>query len=566
MDITPEIKGSVIKTLVNQGHDPDQIDKDLSGLSPDEQNQFFQATATKFGIGSPAKAPETKSATPTETGPWEAGALGLGRGFTGGLLKYPAAALASAIEHVPYSEATGLWDKMNATALKEHPAAYLGGDIAGTVSPVGVFGSVSKAAKLGAAARGAGAGLSTIGGLTLGAGTQAAAESLSKDQNTVTPGSAAKDIGISAGTALLGGFAAETGNALLGKAKPILASLRNISPESIDMYAKDPAAVNTVIRDLSRVGDKTFLPSVAAETNKAVATTVSGLNRALDETLSKVKTPVDIKPVLDTAKNELNDLSNVAFTPEKKSAVNQVLGTIRSLNEALQNGRVFTASELNVLKRDLQSAASSFYDNPTMQSEPAGRAFANIADAAKKQIEKVAPDVAPINEKLQKSIDLQQRLGLPKTVVDGSGQVIGGGMDERKAQLLIGTLQNDSKSMTLKDVKQFDSLFGTDLEGKAELYRAAKDLNPSDIGSAMKNGKALFGMAAGGTVGGLIGAKEGNWKLGSAAGLALGSPYATRGLISAAPYVGGLYNRVVAPTTRAASVAIPEFLRTKEGK
>ena len=367
----------------------------------------------------------------------------------------------------------------------------------------------------------------------LGAGVYSAAESLPKATMGDTGyKEAANDIlnnmALAGGLGIAGeGAAVATKGAMKG-AKRLMASIRDIRPESIALYAENPKAVNEAIKTQMQ-GE--FLPKFAEDVQGKISEFVSNRTNQLDEILNGVERPVSIKPLLDAANNELTSLSGVVATPLRKSQV----GLLKKQIEMLQKmGNEVPASQVQEIKKQLQEQLSSFFESAPkkIKQNSLDKALANIEEAAVKTVEGINPAIDTINAELKRGIELQKNLKL--------GNVLNGGFDTEKARRLLGTLSNDSKSEIRKFASELDNLTGTQFVSSSEVFRAAQDLAVKDVMSTIKTGRSVLPILLGGAAGGFAGDNPKSSSTYGLLGMLAASPLTTKPIISIGSTVNAL--------------------------
>lgn len=372
-----------------------------------------------------------------------------------------------------------------------------------------------------------------------------------------------------------------------------VASAMGISQETAEEFARNPSGVKALLSQKLR---REFIPAWVQRTNQKITDWVDFQHEQIGKILAKVKDPITMGPAMDTLRKSLNELDRLNFfnsqseasvrlrniyermakyessnaahswlVKNEKSALakidelearlkatpkgklkgggeydvstgnvgDELRAQIKSRKDQLakikaeaKGGAPITAQELNEVKRLAQKEAFAQVKANDFVQTPTSDHLGNIATTLQSQLETLAPSIKPYNEALKEAIDIQKDLGI-KSVYG-----LDGGLTEKHAESILGTLPNERKGAMANKAQKFDALVGTDIYKTSQVYKAGMDLDPKDVFNASRTGRSLFGMGLGGAIGGMTGDSE-SAATGAVTGAILGTPIAGRAMIRA---------------------------------
>lgn len=363
----------------------------------------------------------------------------------------------------------------------------------------------------------------------------------------VVEGSAMEATGMGLGTAA--GKAVKAAVPKVGGAlKNISSSLYNVPKQSIERIVERPDAVKKYVnKDAYEIG-----LDILDQVKQKDAQYTKGLNKALDDVIStsqKDNKLVDVSGVINTLQKRaysIKGMTDEALQQKKElldraitlkqylsdtadKRVSNYLGTtgkqlkpmeLASLKKSVLN--MVSPQEAQALKRQLQESAQ--FTNDTgfsfMRQDAAGKAIRKASTKAKDAIEKVIPEVRPLNKKLQDLIKIKEN------------NVVKSALKPQGIENTVKNLQSSTgnKGFLKSQIRELDKTLGTNLEEQTKDIAASKYLKGGDVLSNYATGRSAYPILMGGYTGGVPGAIIGG---------VVGSPATFRAV---APKIGSLKN------------------------
>lgn len=512
--------------VIKEMSEKQQIEYDKARANPDmpESIRLFDRARSAGYIQPIDEKPDVSEAESLITGASVGGSLGATR---------PVLSLAGMATGMSPSESWKKSGEFISESKKQNPKSYLGGMAASLMAPGGAVSMLTKAGKTALMEKGLSETLSTLGGSTLPAAMSSGGTALAEG----------KSMGEIADEMLKGAamnIAVTGGATLAGEGvKKLLPGLRNIPSDVVDTYSKNRKAVNTLIKQRL----EGFVSEIADDIALKVKDIGSRLEQGLQEAANKHVKSVDVSDVISEFENQISNLERVKVTPDVRSAIatlkkglgnffekatvskaDPYLGTItKSKNVPVK----FSASDLLRMKRDLQRAAESVYEG--QGAGPINEAFAAVAEKATRSLKDQVKGTAEFLAQEQAAIKAKQALGITG-IMDSPNSLA-------RVKGLLATLLNPDKIQkgTLEQVRNFDRIYGTNLEEASKLFRAASSLGIGDVISGFRTGARVLAPGAGGALFG---------PAGFAAGALLQAPPLTRPIITGANVIPGLAGRL----------------------
>lgn len=424
----------------------------------------------------------------------------------------------------------------NRQAQEANPWSYGGGQVVGSI-PITI--ATSGANKYLQAA--------SLGSLT-GLGMSEEDTSSGRLKDAVTGGA----IGT---LATLGGDIVGKGAKYAGKVgKKALASIRNIKPESLETLAARPQDVQQAVQ---MIKDNTYVPTVAENLNKKIQDFVSTNTKQIDNLLANSNKKISTVPIKKFISDQVDDLGKIQITPlrvRQTELLKQQQALVDQLPETM------SASEFNVIKKQIQEQAKSAFKDAGISSDSLSKMMLEFEESVRNELNRAVPGVKDINARLSKAIKLQEKIGL-KNAFKGDA------MDPAKLQSFLKTLGNDAKKQLMSSVEQFDELMGTNIVDASRVFRAADDIygaQSGDIFSAYKTGKSLLGPGLGGAAGSLFGPI--GTAIGTGAGLAVQSPAATVPLMKLGGAAGTFATKQLPPIIQSSIPGLTGAVMNEKGR
>jgi hypothetical protein len=281
-------------------------------------------------------------------------------------------------------------------------------------------------------------------------------------------------------------------------ATKIASTTSGVAEDAIETYSKNPQKVDALIEKFN-ANVPEAVDAVKRDINGAVQGKLSSLGNAKSAILeSAANKKVNIAPVLETiesAKSKINPKLNPEALTELQSLQNRLV----------QAADGFEASPKTVeeIKSYLQDLASPSY-NKGGQIIPGGdkvaKAAKQAAAIARKEINKVVPEVASVNNQFEQLYSLQRVMNRNLLKEGGS----------EAALLSAGKAANRNR----KNLEKLSEIVGQDFLDDIKNVSAMSEFAKPDLLAKDFSGKAFLrasmggaaGTAVGGPIGGAVGA------------------------------------------------------------